>query len=139
MRRGFLLSHEFLHADDVMPFEGDETDYISPSVFDIPREVDLDTSAAGDVQLRFVYPDREEADPKEVLLDERVGVPIYIKRGRYSGKLMALRLSDGAAHLRTVAERLRNVAPLQKRKNQELNFLLVSNILRKKQDELQPA
>jgi hypothetical protein len=135
MNKGIILTDEFLDATDVMPVEGDATDYTSPAVYDIPREVKISTNAGGESVIRFVYPDREEATEIETLLDEQSDV--FIKRGRYSGKLMTLRLPTRGGAVPAVAERLRLIAPHQKRKNQELNFLLLSNILRKKQDELQ--
>jgi len=137
MNKGIILTPEFLHAKDVMPVVGDPTDYISPSVFDIPNEVDVLASNSGDVVLRFVYPDREEASDEESLLGD--DPDILVKRGRHSGKVMSLRVRKATNAVPAAAERLKVVAPFQKRKNQELNFLLVSNILRKKQDELQLA
>jgi hypothetical protein len=139
MNKEIYLDNVFLYAKDVMPFQGDEHNYLYPSPYDIPREVDLTTSEGDELIIRFVYNDREEAGPDETALDERTEAPIRVKRGRYSGKLMSLRVPTSKDVVPAVAERLKVVAPRQKRKNQELNFLLLSNILRKKKDELQPA
>ena len=103
-------------------------------MYDIPREVKLSTTDEEEAVIRFVYPDREEAAETETLLDDNPDT--LVRRGRYSGKLMALRTRPVKNFVPTLAERLKIVAPRQKRKNQELNFLLLSNILRKKQDEL---
>lgn len=134
MSKGFILTPEFLNAEDVMPVEGDRTDYTKPSVYDIPTEVDVSDESAGEVVFRFAYPDREEPAEAESPLDETPDV--FVRRGRYSGKLMTLRASPKRELVSSLAERLRTVAPRQKRKNQQLNFMLLSNILRKKQDEL---
>ena len=133
MTRPIVLTDEFLNSADIMPVEGDPTDYITPAVYDIPKEVDV--SAGGEqVVFRFVYPDREEPAEAETPLDDEPD--IFVRRGRFSGKLMALRAPSMNGLLPAVADRLRTVAPRQKRKNQQLNFLLLSNILRKKQAEL---
>ncbi|MBA4063094.1 MAG: hypothetical protein C0501_05170 [Isosphaera sp.] len=137
MSKGILLTQDFLHASDVMPVQGDPTDFISPSVYDIPREVGVSEPEGGYVVFRFVYPDREEAGDAETPLDE--GSDILLRRGRYSGKIMTLRAPAGRVRTPAVVERLKRAAPRQARKNQELNFLLLSNILREKQAELQPA
>jgi hypothetical protein len=135
VNKGIILTNEFLDAPDVMPVEGNATDYTKPSVFDIPKEVDVSATEPGEVVIRFVYPDREEASDAETPLDEDKNV--LVKRGRYSGKVMALRIRDGKTVVPTLSVRLKARAPFQKRKNQQLNFLLLSNILRKKQGELQ--
>jgi hypothetical protein len=110
MNKFVYLEDEFLYTDDVMPSEGTETDRTSPSVFDIPRSVTLSDGPGGELLLQFVYTDSE--------------------------KLMTLRVRGGAAAVPAVSARIRALAPVQKRKNQELNFLLLSNILDKKRAEL---
>lgn len=135
MNKGIVLTPEFLDSADIMPVEGSATDYTKPSVYDIPTEVDVSAEPSGEVVFRFVYPDREET-AAEIPLDDTPD--IFVKRGRYSGKLMTLRVPEGRKRFLTVVERLKSSAGRQKRKNQELNFLLLSNIIRRKQSELQP-
>lgn len=139
MTKAVVLSRDFVHADDVMPVEGTATSWIAPSVYDIPTEVVVGPSGADGAVLQFVYPDSEEATAAETPLDDRVDVPVGTRRGRHSGKLMYLHLPPTCQTIRGVADRLRTAAGRQKRKNQELNFILLSNILRKKSTELQPA
>lgn len=134
MIKAVPLSYEFLHDTEVMPTEGTPTDWIAPAVFDIPTKVYVSTGDRGDVVLRFVYPDHEEAGPEAPLGGN---TDIVTMAGRHSGKLIAARFPAG--HLPGVADQLTTLAGRQSRKYLALNYRLLSNILRKKQAELQPA
>lgn len=136
MKRVFL-EQEFLFSKEVFPFQGSAKNYTYPAPGDVPDEIDLSPTKGGELALRFIYGDREEAGEEETALDAQTEFPIHVKLGRYSGKLMSLRTSAGTEVVPAIAERLRTAAPFQKQKNQELNFLLLSNILREKQGELQ--
>jgi hypothetical protein len=138
MNKGVYLPEEFLYSEDVLPVQKHGTATIQPSGYDIPDWVYVN-SGDKELSLLFEYRDSEVAGPEETVLDESVELPIHVTRGQYSGKLMTLRVPLAKDVVPMVAERLKLVAPHQKRKNQELNFLLLSNILRKKQDELQPV
>ena len=134
MNKWVHLDEDFLYADDVMPSEGTETDRTSPSGYDIPQSVALSEGSGGEVLLRFVYTESEKPTETEAPLEAESDV--LVTRGRFSGKLMTVRVRGGAAAVPAVSARIRALAPVQKRKNQELNFLLLSNILDKKRAEL---
>ncbi|MCI0704732.1 MAG: hypothetical protein L0241_27055 [Planctomycetia bacterium] len=138
MTKNVFLPEDFLFSEDVLPVQGDPTSYTWVSPYDMPDWVKM-SSSDKELSLVFQYRDREVAGPEETALDESTELPIHVTRGQYSGKLMTLRVPLAKDVVSMVAERLKLVAPHQKRKNQELNFLLLSNILRKKQDEFQPV
>lgn len=134
MKKQVYFDEEFLEADGMIPVEGTATDVTKPSVFDIPRSVALSDGPGGELLLRFVYVDSEPPTETEAPLE--TASDVLVTRGRHSGKLMSLRVRGGAAAVPAVSARIRALAPVQKRKNQELNFLLLSNILDKKRAEL---
>ena len=105
MKRVFLDSN-FLFSKEVMPFQGNELSYTYPAPNDIPKEIDVTPSQGGnDVAMRFVYGDREEAGVEETVLDSEADSPIHLILGRYSGKLMSLRVSGNKEGVPAVAER----------------------------------
>lgn len=132
-----VLDRNFLFSKEVMPFQGNDKSNTSPAPDDIPQQIDIAPTAFGEVAMQFIYGDREEADAEESILDSEALLPIHVKRGMYSGKIMSLRVPGGKEGVPALVENLRMAAPRQKRKNQELNFLLLSNILQEKQGEIQ--
>jgi hypothetical protein len=135
------LSDELLER--LEPREGNErTSVVSLSASDMPEEVSTTRTPAGDVELRFTYPDREPAAPEEAL-DEQTEPALRVTRGRHCGKILTLRVvpasADNAWTVRMLAPRIEEAAKRQRRKNQQLNYRLLARILDTLGDKLTPA
>jgi hypothetical protein len=140
MTHSMVLEPAFL--EEVEPHERYEgSAEVSPSGFDTPEEVSLSRDAADAIELRFRYPDDEPIGPEESL-QERADLAVHIRRGRYSGKIILLRLilPQAATGLpfEVLAERLGAVVGILNqaadgltRINERLNYRLLSNILDK--------
>src|SRR6516165_7999558 len=64
---------------------------LTPSVFDTPREVAVSPGPDGSLEVTFHYPDNEEAGP-ELSIGELWGAPVVVSPGRFSGKIIKLRV-----------------------------------------------
>lgn len=116
--------------------ESDQGISIELSPYDMPREVDatLDKEA-GILHVTFIYVDKEEAVPKEILNSQ-----LKMKVGKYSGKILGFEIPILESNKKRVElqldEAIDSALPTVRKFNQKANFQVVKSILDNKREPI---